>query len=76
MTAFARSTIIHQASIGPNFDMAGGLDNRPVELQSGRIARRPADAGRDRREGRLVRTGGMPDAIGPVRKRDSLASGY
>lgn len=76
MTAFARSTITHQALIGPNFDTARGLDNRPVELQSGRIVRCSADAGRDRREGRLVRTGGMPDATGTVRKRDDLASGY
>lgn len=52
MTALARSTIIHQALIGPNFDTARGLDNRPVELQSGRIVRRPADAGRDGGEGR------------------------
>jgi hypothetical protein len=53
MTALARSTIIHQVSIGPNFDTARGLDNRPVHLQSGRIARRIADAGRYRREGRF-----------------------
>jgi hypothetical protein len=76
MTALARSTIIHQASIGPNFDTARGLDNRPVHLESGRIVRCPADAGRDRREGRLVRAGGMPDATGTVRKRNGLASRY
>jgi len=53
MTALACPTIIRQALIGPNFDMVRGLDNRPVHLQSGRIARRLADAGRDRREGRF-----------------------
>lgn len=69
MTAFTRSTIIHQASIGPNFDTVRGLDNRPVQLP---LTARQTPAAIGARDG-LVRTGDMPDATGPVRKRDGLA---